>query len=284
MTADPRVILARPDLAANGLEGVVRATRFAAVTPMQVIVPCAALRAAAGAGAEQVDQLLFGEVFEVLEIKADAAWGQARRDGYVGFVEAASLSKALRAPTHQVCAVSAFAFAEPSIKARPFGPLSLNALVAVEAEEGAFANIAGAGWTPKVHLAPIGRFHGDPAAVAERLRGVPYLWGGRDSFGLDCSGLIQQALYACGLACPRDADQQSLLGAAAPETALRRGDLVFWRGHVGMMLDGVQLIHANAHHMAVAIEPLEVAIARIAAAGVGRPTAYRRLKSLTTSV
>ena len=277
MPADPRLPLARPDLAAAALQGVVRAGRFAAARAMRVIVPCTALRAAGAAGAEQVDQLLFGESFDVLDQADGFAWGQARRDGYVGFVDAAALSGQALAPTHHVSALAAFAFATPSIKSAPFGPLSLNALATVETEDGPFANIAGAGWVHRGHLAPIGRFQSDPAAVANSHLGAPYLWGGRSSHGLDCSGLIQQALYACGLACPRDTDMQSALGSAAPPDALRRGDLVFWRGHVGMMLDPEMLIHANAHHMAVAAEPLAQAVARIDAGGAGQPSAYRRL-------
>jgi cell wall-associated NlpC family hydrolase len=114
-------------------------------------------------------------------------------------------------------------------------------------------------------------FAGDPAAVALSFLGAPYQWGGRESLGLDCSGLVQQALYACGQACPRDSDMQAALGQAVERGALRRGDLVFWKGHVGMMLDGERLLHANAFHMQVQVEPLAQAIARI-----GEPTAYRR--------
>ena len=117
----------------------------------------------------------------------------------------------------------------------------------------------------------------DPVAVAERFVGAPYLWGGRESLGLDCSGLVQQALFACGHACPRDSDQQQALGRAVDGGALQRGDLVFWKGHVGLMVDGERLLHANGHHMMTVIEPLAGAVARIAAAGVGEPTAYRRI-------
>jgi cell wall-associated NlpC family hydrolase len=127
------------------------------------------------------------------------------------------------------------------------------------------------------HLAPIGVFETDWAGVAERFLGAPYLWGGRESLGLDCSGLVQQALNACGLACPRDADQQAGLGHEIDRSAFARGDLVFWKGHVAIGLDETRIVHANGFHMAVAIEPLETALSRIEAAGVGRPTALRRL-------
>ena len=173
--------------------------------------------------------------------------------------------------THRVSALRAYAFARPDIKSRPLALLSLNALVAVEAEEGRFLKVEGSGWIARVQLAPVGEVETDPAAVAERYLGAPYQWGGRESLGLDCSGLVQQALYACGKACPRDSDQQQALGQAADPKALRRGDLVFWKGHVGMMLDGARLIHANAFHMQVEIEPLAETVAR-----VGEPSAYRR--------
>jgi cell wall-associated NlpC family hydrolase len=275
---DPRLTLARPDLARLDLEGRVRADRYAPVAVMRAIVPAASLRKAPSAQAEQVDQLLFGEVFEVLDVRGGFAWGQATRDGYVGWVEAASLSDRPLIPTHRVTALRTFAFETASIKAPARGPFSLNALVAVTDIEGALARVDGAGWAPLSHLAPIGEaFEADPAAAAERFLGAPYLWGGRDSLGLDCSGLTQQALYAAGRACPRDSDLQAALGAPAPPEALARGDLVFWRGHAGMMLDASRLIHANAHHMAVAIEPLAETIDRIAARGGGPPTAFRRL-------
>lgn len=276
MSGDPRLTLARPDLAAGRLEGALRADRFAAVKPMQVVVPVAALRASGGLAAQQLDQLLAGETFDVLEAAKGFAWGQARRDGYVGFVDTGALSADVRVPTHWVKALRSFAFANPSIKAPPCGPLSLNALVTITEECGTLAHAAGFGWIPIAHLAPIGWCFTDPASVAERFVGTPYLWGGRDSLGLDCSGLLQQALYACGQACPRDADQQAALGEPVAPGDSRRGDLVFWSGHAGMMLDETRLLHANAHHMAVAVEPLGEAMARIAAAGVGEPTAFRR--------
>ena len=216
------------------------------------------------------------EIFDVLEEQDGFAWGQSRRDGYVGFVESAALGPLSGLPTHRVAAIRTYAFAEPSIKTKAFGPYSINALVRIEAREGRFAQAAGAGWFIEDHLAPTGWFEDDAAAVAERFLGAPYLWGGRESLGLDCSGLTQQALAACGIAYPRDTDQQQQLGEPLTADQLRRGDLVFWKGHVAMMLDAERIIHANAHHMATAIEPLSQTRARYVAAGVGEPTAYRR--------
>ena len=277
MSRDPRNTLARPDLAARSLEGLAAASAYADPTPMTAAAPAAALRAAPDGDAEQVDQVLFGETFEVLEERAGFCWGQAPRDGYVGYVARADLAPLAPAPTHRVAAIRTYAFKDPSIKSRALGPYCLGALVAVEAREGRFAKAAGSGWFVEEHLSPIGVFETDFVAVAQRYLGAPYLWGGRESLGLDCSGLVQQALLACGRACPRDTDQQALMGQAVRAEALLRGDLVFWRGHVAILLDPATILHANAHHMAVAVEPLAEAVARIAATSTGQPTAYRRL-------
>jgi cell wall-associated NlpC family hydrolase len=275
--ADARFTLARPDLASAALEGLLRAERFELTKSMRLIVPTAAIRAAPGFAAEQVDQLLFGEAFDILEVRDGFAWGQAARDGYVGWVESVALSASTAAPTHRIASLRAYAFAEPSIKAPPRGPFSLNALLRVTATEGPLVFAEGAGWIAAAHIAEIGRAFDDPPEIAEKFAGTPYLWGGRDSLGIDCSGLVQQALYAAGRACPRDSDMQASLGAPVDRAHLGRGDLVFWRGHVGMMLDAERLVHANAHHMAVVVEPLVEATARIAHGGGGPPTAYRRV-------
>jgi hypothetical protein len=277
VTCDPRVTLIRDGLADAKLEGVALAQRFVAARPSQAILPVAAVRARPDPRAEQVDQLLFGEGFDRLQVQGAFVLGQASRDGYVGWIEAAALCDEISRPTHWVSALRAFAFAEPTIKAPARGPLSLNALITVVEESDALWLADGIGWIAKAHLSPVGRTLSDPAKVALAHLGAPYLWGGRDSAGLDCSGLIQQALLACGLACPRDSDQQQALGDAAPPEALSRGDLVFWTEHVGMMLDGRRLIHANVHHMAVTVEPLARVRARIAANGGGEPIAFRRL-------
>jgi len=280
---DARVTLARPDLASALLEGLVAADRYAEARPLQASIPAVAIRTAPDARAEQVDQLLFGETFHVLEAHGGWGWGQADRDGYVGYAALTGLSDTVIAPTHWVGVIRTYAFAEPSIRAPVTGLISLNALLTVEDEaDERFVKAARLGYVAIHHLSPIGgHLAPDPAAVAERLIGAPYLWGGRDSLGLDCSGLVQQALYACGRACPRDSDLQQTLGeplAIGPDLrGLERNDLVFWKGHVGVMLDAHTLLHANAHHMATAVEPLAEAVERIDRAGSGRPTAFRRL-------
>lgn len=276
-TLDPRITLARPDLARTELEGVVKAERFAPAVLRRVVVPTAPIRKTPDLAAEQLDQAVFGELFDAIETADGFVWGQARRDGYVGYVAEDALGPLGEPASHWVSALRTYAFAEPSIRAPAFGPLSMNALVSVDGEADGFVHAAGAGWIARRHLRPVGETPTDFVEIAEQFLGAPYLWGGRDSLGLDCSGLIQQALYACGHACPRDTDQQAALGREAPAAALVRGDLVFWKGHVGVMLDGARLLHANAHHMAVAIELLGEAIQRIDAAGVGQPTAFRRL-------
>jgi cell wall-associated NlpC family hydrolase len=273
---DPRLTLARPDLAAASLEGIVAAERYAPSQPMRVVAPVAPIHHAPDPASERMDELLYGEAFEALAAAGDHAWGQARRDGYVGFVPAVALAPAAGSPTHRVAAIGTYAFAEPSIKSAANGPFSLNALVRIEAEAAPFSRSADGPWFWSGHLAPIGVFEPDPAAVAERFLGAPYLWGGRTSVGVDCSGLIQQALYACGRACPRDADRQLAEGRDIGRGALARGDLVGWRGHIGMLLDAGRLIHANSHHMAVVVEPLDEATTRMEAAGRG-PTVFRRL-------
>ncbi|WP_397394876.1 NlpC/P60 family protein [Phenylobacterium sp.] len=276
MRTDPRLTPAREGLAAASLEGLVPAGRYVRPQRMQVVVPATAVRSSPQAEAEQWDQLLLGERFDVLETRGAFAWGQAVRDGYVGHVALDALVPEGPAPTHRVRVRLTYGFRSPSIKSEPVGPISLNSLVAVSGREGKLALCDAGVWLPEAHLAPIGVFEADPAAVAESHLGAAYLWGGREGCGLDCSGLVQQALLACGRACPRDSDLQQALGAAASPDGLRRGDLVFWKGHVAMMVDAERMVHANAHHMAVAIEPLSEAIQRISGAGGGEPTAYRR--------
>lgn len=275
MSLEARNTLIREGVAVRGLEGRVRAGAYVDPTPMTLVVAAAGVYREPDLASEQMDQVLFGEAFDVLAEDAGFAFGQARRDGYVGYVRADVLTRR-RTATHRVAAIRTYAFAEPNIKSQALGPFSINSLVTAEAREGRFVKAAGGGWFVEEHLSPIGQFESDFVSVAERFLGAPYLWGGRESLGVDCSGLVQQGLFACGKACPRDTDQQQTIGHAVEPTALARGDLVFWKGHVAIMLDAERIIHANAYHMATAIEPLAVARARYVAAGVGEPTAFRR--------
>ena len=276
MKHDPRITPCRDGIAARSLEGILEAEVYLDPKAMSCVAAAAAIRSAPDANSEQMDQLLFGERFEVLEEEGGWLFGQAARDGYVGFVEATALGPVAPMPTHRVSGLRTYAFAEASIKTRASGPYSINSLVAVEAVEGKLAKVAGGGWMTADHRSPIGWFEQDWAAVAERFVGAPYLWGGRESLGLDCSGLVQQALFACGYACPRDTDQQQELGVEIAPAEFGRGDLVFWTGHVAIGLGDGRIVHANGHHMATAIEPLSEAITRIGAAG-SPVLGYRRV-------
>ena len=272
MSLDARETLVLDGVADSRLEGCVAAERYVETTPRQASAPVAPIRRAPAADAVQLDQLLFGERFDVLAERDGWAYGQARRDGYVGWVPAEALSGPPLAPTHRVTALRAYAFAEPDIKSTPLGLYSLNALATVEAREGRFVRAARGGWFVEGQLAPVGTgFARDPAEVAARFVGAPYLWGGRESLGLDCSGLVQAALHACGRACPRDSDQQRALGRGVEVQDAARSDLLFWPGHVGMLSAPDRLLHANAHWMAVVDEPLADALARM-----GPPEAVRR--------
>jgi cell wall-associated NlpC family hydrolase len=280
---DPRTCLGHNGVATVRLEGLLAAERYVPTLRRRVISPVAPLRRSPRLDAEQLSQLLFGEVVEVLEETGGYAFAQSGRDGYVGFVDTDCLAAVPVAATSdggllRVAVLRTYAFSDPSIKSLPEGLYSLNALIEPETREGRFVKAKSGGWFIAEHLAPLGQFDPDPVAVAERFLGTPYLWGGNESLGLDCSGLVQQALRACGMACPRDSDQQMVLGVAIdPADGLARGDLIFWRGHVGFIAGENLLLHANGHHMAVVLEPLDEAIRRIEAAGSGLPTGYRRI-------
>lgn len=270
---DPRLTLMRDGVAALSLQGLVEAAEHRETTAMRCAASSAAIRSAPDAMARQDDQLLFGEGFDVLFEAGAFAFGQARRDGYVGYVDRSMLEPGLIAPSHWVSALRTYALSEPDFKAPPVLTLSMNSLVAEEAREAGFVKITGSGWVFGGHLSPIGAYADDFVEMAERYLAAPYLWGGRESEGLDCSGVVQQALYACGMACPRDSDMQAAtLGTAIGGDVLARGDLVFWKGHVGIMLDETRLLHATAHRMATVIEPLAARVER-----AGPPTLFKRL-------
>lgn len=279
LAPDPRLMAVRPDLAAEALRGKVAATRFTEARPRRIILPAVALRKAPEAGRALETELIFGEVFDVYEFRGGWAWGQAKRDGYVGYVEERALSSALPATTHRVTALRGFLYPGPGIKTTPLGFLPFGAEVAVEGTEGGFSRLA-EGYIFSGHLAPLDARETDPVAVAETFLGIPYLWGGKSSLGLDCSALVQTACHACGIPAPRDSDmQEKVLGERVEilndPAHYRRGDLLFWPGHVAMARGDGTMIHATAFSMNVIIEPLAEALARIEAQGTPLRTARR---------
>jgi cell wall-associated NlpC family hydrolase len=279
MNFHPRLTPARPDLAARSLQGKVPAERFVDGEAREVIEPQVPLRRTPSPDALLDTEALMGERVTVYETTDEGwAWGQLDADGYVGFMPANGLAAPGPTPTHRVSALRTLVFPSPSLKLPPIGALPLGARVAVVRTEGRFAGTASGGYVPAQHLASVDSREPDFVAVAERFLGTPYLWGGKTSLGLDCSGLVQVALTACGIVCPRDSDmQQAALGEVVAHRTRRRGDLIFWRGHVAIARDETTMVHANAFHMAVAIEPIDDAIARIRASG-NEVTCVRRIQ------
>ena len=268
MSFDPRTTPARPDLAARHLEGKVTATRFVAGEEREVIDAQVPLREGPFPDAPLMTEALMGERVMVYEFDQEGwAWAQLAGDGYVGWLPANALMQPRDEPTHKVVAQRTLAFPGPSIKLPPVAMPPLGSRIAVSRQQDRFA-VSPLGFIPLGHLAPLAQREKDFVAVAERFLGVPYLWGGKTNLGLDCSGLVQIALNACGIPCPRDSDmQEQAFGKTIDIAQARRGDLVFWNGHVAIVRDGANFIHANAFNMSVAVEPIATALARIAAAG-----------------
>lgn len=285
---DRRLTPARPDLAARRLEGQVEAARFADPTPMVVTAPLAPMLAVADPAGPIDTQLLFGERIAVYEAGRDWSWGQAELDGYVGYVPTMCLDPAgaVAEPTHRIAVPSAPVYPAADLRSVAMAALGYGARVAVAEivpgtkAGGTFARLDDGRYLAEPHIRALDDPAPDWVAEAERLLGLPYVWGGRSGMGVDCSGLVQLAMQAAGLDCPRDSDmQEAALGAPVEDGPLRRGDLVFWKGHVGVMTDRMRLLHANIHHMAVAAEPLPEAEARIEQKGGGPVT--RRLRPET---
>lgn len=284
MTIDLRRVPARPDLAAAHLAGRIEADRFVEGERREVRVPRLALKKAPSFERPLESEALRGAFVTVFEETDEGwSWGQIERDGYVGWLPSEGLTVPGPKATHRVAALATLAYPGPSIKLPVSERFSLGSRLAIVAERDGFAETADRLFVFAAHLAPATEPEPDFVAVAERFLHVPYLWGGRSSYGLDCSGLVQIALEASGRDAPRDSDMQAAelgqpIEAGSSFEALRRGDLVFWKGHVGIMLDSTRLLHANGHHMAVAIEPLAEAVGRIAARSYGAVTGVRRIE------
>jgi cell wall-associated NlpC family hydrolase len=280
LALDPRVTPVRPDLAAAHLRGQIEASRYAEGRAAQVITASAPLRRGPDPNAPLETEALHGESVTVYDERDGWAWAQLERDQYVGYLPGAALG-APSAPSHRVAALRAHAYPGPSIKLAPRMALSLGALLKIAGREGDFAVSEDGLYVWSRHLAEWDSRELDTVAVAERFLETPYLWGGRTSEGVDCSGLVQTALTAAGVASPRDSDMmEAMLGEPItigdPGAPLKRGDLVFWKGHVGIMRDPVTLLHANGWHMKTVSEPLAEARGRIAANGSGEVTSVRR--------
>jgi hypothetical protein len=259
----------------------VEASRFVEGEPYRAAVGHAGLRADPTA-TRLTSELLHGETFTVYDRRDGWAWGQNTADGYVGWVREEALRPGAVEPTHIVTDLRGFVFPEADLKGVPLDALPLGARVRVVGEAKGYLELADGGWIYAKHLSPLGWREPDPVRTAERLLGVPYLWGGRSPWGIDCSGLVQLALACSGVPCPRDSDMQreeagELVSRTGRDLDYQRGDLVFFPGHVGLMLDGSRLIHATAFTMTVTVEPLDDVVLRVDPTRAGGILAVRRL-------
>ena len=277
---DPRVNAYRPDVAAASLRGYVKADRYVDPLPRQCVRGVAPLLVAPHERAGRISEIRYGEVLDVLEERPDGyAWVQNRADRYVGYLYAKdTLSEEIAFFATRVTALHTFVYAEPSLKSVVLDRLTLGSYVRIVAESDLFFEIAGGGYVFCRHVAPAEQAQtADYVFTAGRMLGAPYLWGGRTPLGLDCSALVQLALDFAGIEAPRDSDQQrEIFGRQLPmpwrDIAWRRGDLVFFAGHVGIMTGYDHMIHANAFAMQVTVEPLVDVVARGASIlSAGRP-------------
>jgi cell wall-associated NlpC family hydrolase len=260
---DPRITPARSDLAAEKLRGKITAEKFVSGKSFSVITETANLLAKPQLDQSLQSQLLFGEKFVCYESKNGWAWGQSVRDGYVGYVQLSALKDQVQQPDYWVNALRTPVFSQPNLKSPIEGYLHRNSQVHISKTNGQYCHV-GMGWVAKCDIQAITSHAEDWVEVAKTYLHSPYVWGGRSSFGLDCSALIQNSLQAAGISCPRDSDmQEQQLGTAISTSDFIRGDLLFWKGHVGVMICHDNFLHANASAMKTVIEPVSKAISRI---------------------
>lgn len=276
MTApDPRMLPANGYAAAIELKGEIEAARFVKGNVLTVQQPL--LNITDKPRGARTSQLLFGERFRVIDERDGYAFGQAERDGYCGYVVAGALGRSEPA-THWIAAPATHLYPKGELKSPPEVAVFFGSQVHVTSEHGDFLRIHTGHYIPRAHLQPLKARFADPVGVADLFLGTPYLWGGSSRWGIDCSGLVQQALLACGMDCPRDSDQQEALGRELHHgEPFMRGDLVFWKGHVAIMASEDMMIHANAHHMAVAYESFAEARKRMREGTTGDVTSKKRL-------
>jgi cell wall-associated NlpC family hydrolase len=275
----------RPDLAHIDLADRVGAQRYVQPIAHYATASVTGIHSHADAASENLSQLQFGEIFHVLERGPDWCWGQTAHDHYVGYVATSALTAGLLpVATHWVSAPHAHVYQKPSIKAEVLHPLWRGSPVSVISVDEKFAALAEGGFVRRNALSPVGTHATDWVAQAEDFIGTAYLWGGRTRAGIDCSGLVQTALMACGMSCLRDTDMQARsIGQLVPENQwhdLQRGDFIFFPGHVGIMHNSENLLHANAHHMKTVIEPLAGVIARLKPEYEKPVTSVRRITAL----
>ncbi|MCR6500543.1 NlpC/P60 family protein [Shinella sp. CPCC 101442] len=278
---DRRLNAYRPDLAEEALLDTVEAPHYVSGTPARVAVSVASLRRRPDQASGIDTQILFGETVRVLDRADGWAWVKSDFDGYVGYIEETAVWPEVAAPTHIVAVPRTFAYTGADLKTPAAFALSIGSRLTVVGESETrgtrYLTLAGGQSVVAGHCLPVGTAASDDyVAVATRFLETPYLWGGRSGFGLDCSALVQLAMMMAGRSAPRDSDMQAAgLGTPIAREELRRGDLVFWKGHVAIMEDDATILHANGHTMSVARENLDAAIERIGWL-YDRPTGYRR--------
>ena len=280
MTLDRRLNIFRPDLAAETLKGMVEAERFVSGTPAQVVAPVIGLRPSPDLAVGIDTELLMGETVQVFERANGWAWVQADADAYAGYAPESAIGDVVAA-THRIVVPRSFLYPSAELRKPPVAALSMGSRMTFVAE----AETRGTKYllTEKgegviaAHCKPVEEaISDDYVSVALRFLETPYLWGGRSGLGIDCSGLVQMSMAMVGKFAQRDTDMQvKSLGAEITREELRRGDLVFWKGHVGIMEDAETLLHSNGNTMSVTRENLDAAIKRIGWL-YEMPTAYRR--------